>query len=293
MTSCSGESTEGLLFRDMAVADIPAGLQLCRLSGWNQVDADWRLFLRLSPKGCRIAERRGEVVGTVATIRYGDRFSWLSMVLVAPSERNRGIGTQLLNEGLAILRNENCCRLDATSAGRQLYSKHAFSEEYSLSRMTGVIDSGNFRSVTPVSTRPMRKADLAEIADCDFDVFAASRSELLLDLFTRAPEYAHVLERDGRMKAYMLGRFGFLYDQLGPIVAGNAADAGSLVANCLRSHHGKRFAIDVARHSPDWLQWLTSKGFTEERLLLRMYRGENRYPGLREKQFAVTGPEFG
>ena len=287
------ESTQDLVFRDMTFADIPAGLQLCRLSGWNQVESDWRMFLRVSPKGCRVAERRGEVIGTVATIRYGDRFSWLSMVLVAPSERNHGIGTQLLQEGLAVLRNDNCCRLDATPAGRPIYSKHSFLEEYSLSRMTGVIDSEKFTSILPAASRPMRQSDLSQVADSDFDVFGADRSELLLDLFKRAPEYARVVERDGRVKGYMLGRFGFLYDQLGPIIAETEADARSVVADCLRSHHGNRFAIDASHLAQDWLEWLKSNGFAEERVLFRMYRGDNRYPGLLEKQFAVTGPEFG
>jgi GNAT superfamily N-acetyltransferase len=288
-----GGSRQDLLFRDMTAADIPAGLQLCRLSRWNQLAVDWQLFLRLSPNGCRVAERGGEVVGTVATIRFGDRFSWLSMLLVAPAERNRGIGTQLLREGLAILANESCCRLDATPAGRPMYSKHSFLEQYSFSRMTGVIESGNFKAGSATSTRPMRSSDLDEIADWDLKVFGADRSELLLDLFNRAPEYAHVVERDGRIRGYLLGRFGFLYDQLGPIVAEDEADARTLVAGCLRSHGGKRFAIDVSRVAPGWVEWLMSIGFAEERVLVRMYRGENRCPEWPKDQFAVTGPEFG
>jgi ribosomal protein S18 acetylase RimI-like enzyme len=215
------------------------------------------------------------------------------MVLVAPAERNRGIGTQLLREGLAILRNESCCRLDATPAGRPLYTKHSFLEQYSFSRMSGVIEADNFKAVSPASARPMRPSDLGEIADWDFKVFGADRSELLLDLFNRAPEYAHVVERNGRIRGYLLGRFGFLYDQLGPIIAENEADARSLVAGCLRSHGGKRFAIDVSRVAPPWVEWLSSNGFAEERLLFRMYRGENRCPEWPKNQFAVTGPEFG
>jgi GNAT superfamily N-acetyltransferase len=288
-----GGSTQDLLFRNMTAEDVAAGLQLCRLSGWNQLDADWQLFLRLSPNGCRVAERRGEVVGTVATIRYGDSFSWISMVLVAPAERNRGIGTQLLGDALAILSDESCCRLDATPAGRPMYSKHSFLEQYAFSRMTGVVEADKFNAVSVSPTRPMRSSDLHEIADWDLKVFGADRSELLLDLFSRAPEYAHVVERDGRIKGYLLGRFGFLYDQLGPIVAENEGDARTLVAACLRSHGGKRFAIDVSRGAPLWVEWLIANGFAEERLLFRMYRGQNRCPEWPKNQFAVTGPEFG
>src|SRR5579875_1105712 len=162
----------------MTANDIPAALRLCRLSGWNQLEEDWRIFLRSNPNGCRLAEKDGELAGTVATIRYGDRFSWLSMLLVAPQERGNGLGTRLLQEGLAILQEEPCCRLDATPAGRQIYRKHLFFEEYSLSRMTTTIDANRFASA-PAETRPMCASDLNEVANQDFEVFGSDRSVLL------------------------------------------------------------------------------------------------------------------
>jgi GNAT superfamily N-acetyltransferase len=276
----------------MTAHDIPAALRLCRLSGWNQLEEDWQIFLRSSQNGCRLAEKDGEVAGTVATIRYGDRFSWLSMLLVAPEERGNGIGTRLLQEGLAILQNERCCRLDATPAGRQIYRKHLFFEEYSLSRMTTTVDASRF-SVDPAETRPMRESDLDEIASQDFEVFGSDRSALLSDLYQRSPEYARVVEKNGRITGYLFGRPGFLYHQLGPVIAENEADARTLVADCLRSHDGKRFAVDAQRSEPAWLLWLAAHGFTEERNLLRMYRGDHRYRGLPQRQFAILGPEFG
>ncbi|HZQ52363.1 MAG TPA: GNAT family N-acetyltransferase [Bryobacteraceae bacterium] len=281
-----------LLIREMRVDDIPAALRLCRLSGWNQMEEDWRIFLRSNPNGSRLAERDGEVVGTVATIRYGDRFSWLSMLLVAPEERGNGVGTRLLQEGLAILKSERCCRLDATPAGRQLYRKHSFLEEYSLSRMTATIDANRFTSA-PADTRPMRESDLGEITCQDFEVFGSDRSGLLIDLYQRSPEYARVIEKNGHIAGYLFGRRGFLYDQLGPVIALSETDARRMVADCLRSHHGKHFAIDAQRFDPAWLSWLAANGFTEERILFRMYRGAHLYPGLPQRQFAILGPEFG
>ena len=276
----------------MTANDIPAALRLCRLSGWNQLEEDWRIFLRSNPNGSKLAEKDGEAVGTVATIRYADRFSWLSMLLVAPQARGNGIGTRLLQEGLAILREEPCCRLDATPAGRQIYRKHLFFEEYSLSRMTATIDANRF-AAAPAETRPMDASDLTEIASQDFEVFGSDRSVLLSDLYQRSPEYARVIEKNGRIRGYMFGRPGFLYDQLGPVTAQNEADARVLVADCLRSHHGKRVAIDAQRSESTWLLWLEAHGFIEERILFRMYRGDHRYPGLPQHQFAILGPEFG
>ena len=128
-------STSPVEFRDLTIDDVPAGLRLCRHAGWNQLAADWELFLNLSPSGCRAAVQGGHVVGTVTTVNYENRFAWIGMVLVDPQFRGRGIGTRLLEESLEILRNLGCARLDATPQGRPVYQRLAFVDEYELSRM--------------------------------------------------------------------------------------------------------------------------------------------------------------
>ena len=64
--------------RPMLETDIEAGLRLCRASGWNQLEADWRTFLESRPGGCRAVvcqepacdEAAGDdrVIGTAAII---------------------------------------------------------------------------------------------------------------------------------------------------------------------------------------------------------------------------------
>ena len=72
-----------ITYREMTEADIPRGLSLCRSSGWNQLASDWEVFLRLSPRGCRVAvDGEGDVKGTVTTIRYGNHFGWIGMLLM-------------------------------------------------------------------------------------------------------------------------------------------------------------------------------------------------------------------
>lgn len=77
-------------YRKMLKSDIAAGLALCRAAGWNQLEKDWNLFLELAPEGARVAiDEDGKVVGTVTTINYEDRFSWIGMVLVDPGKKGR------------------------------------------------------------------------------------------------------------------------------------------------------------------------------------------------------------
>src|SRR5215813_8164810 len=138
----------------MSRADVAAGLGLCRASRWNQLSRDWECFLKLSPRGCRVAVKEDRVIGTVATVSYQDRFSWIGMVMVDPAERRQGIGSQLLREALGLLGDRAPVRLDATPAGREVYLKLDFVDEYGLSRMETVV-SDLIKRDEDNSARPM------------------------------------------------------------------------------------------------------------------------------------------
>jgi N-acetylglutamate synthase-like GNAT family acetyltransferase len=278
-----------MFMRTMRRSDIPAGLRLCRASGWNQLEDDWSVFLDSNQAGCRVAEKDGRVIGTVATLPYQERFSWLSMLLVDPKQRRGGVGTALLLEGLRLL-SETCVRLDATAAGRELYLQHGFHDEYPISRLALKAEA---RPSTPAEdVKKMSEQDFARVLAEDCGIFGASRERVLRSLYERAPEFAYVVEKDG-IEGYCFARPGFLYQQLGPIVAKHESVARTLISECI-SHSGKQhLGIDVPEHSPSWLDWLKLQGFEEERSFVRMYKGEHRYPGVPESVYATVGPEFG
>jgi GNAT superfamily N-acetyltransferase len=279
-----------LLFRNMTVDDIPAGLRLCRASGWNQLESDWRVFLDWNPPACRVVERDGNIIGTIAALRYRDCFSWLSMVLVEPAERGAGIGVQLLQEGLAMLQGD-CVRLDATPLGRPIYARNGFVDQYPLSRMIVTVNAQNF--VPSPCIRPMLEEDLARVFLYDREVFGADRSRLLRALFLLAPHHAWVAGRAGSMEGYSFGRPGFLYEQIGPVIAQRSETAQNLVSACVSSQNGTKIAIDVPASDPTWLTWLEGHGFAKTRTFVRMCRGDNNHPGSPPEIFAIAGPEFG
>ncbi len=279
-----------VVIRQMYPNDIPAGLGLCRASGWNQLEEDWLLFLQSSPTGCRAAEKNGQVIGTVATLRYQERFSWLSMLLVDPQQRREGIGTVLLSEGLAVLSKEACVRLDATPAGRVLYRQHGFCDEYGISRLA--LAEPRLTAASEGKVVAMSDDDFREVLSEDRRIFGANREVVLRSLYERSPEYAWVVKNTD-IRGYCFGRPGFLYHQLGPIVAREECVARALISQCVRDGSGRRFGIDAPEHSRTWLDWLKAQGFVEERSFVRMYRGQHRYPGFPEHVYATVGPEFG
>lgn len=279
-------------FREMLPADIAVGVELCRASRWNQLSRDWECFLKLSPAGCRVAVKDDRVIGTVATVRYQDRFSWVGMVLVDPAERRQGIGTRLLGEAQDILSDQTTIRLDATPAGRGVYLKLDFVDEYRLSRMETAV-SGHIAREENNPARMMTEADWQDVFEMDKAVFGADRHMMLEWMFAGAPEYAWVITLDGEVTGYTFGRHGFNFEHLGPVIAEDRETAQRLVAACLNRQAGRSFILDASRHDAEWSRWLESIGFREQRPFIRMFRGENRYPGLPENQFAILGPEFG
>ena len=56
----------------MTIADVPQGMRLKELAGWNQTEADLHRFLQLQPDGCFVAEVDGQVVGTVTAVIFGN-----------------------------------------------------------------------------------------------------------------------------------------------------------------------------------------------------------------------------
>ncbi len=286
------DALKQISFREMSRADVAAGLGLCRASRWNQLSRDWECFLKLSPRGCRVAVKDDRVIGTVATVSYQDRFSWIGMVLVDPAERRQGVGSQLMREAFKVLAGQETIRLDATPDGREVYLKLDFVDEYRLSRMEAVV-TGRVSRYEFNPARLMTKADLPRVFEMDHQVFGAARDVMLKWMFDGAPEYSWVVVREGEIVGYTFGRRGFNFEQLGPVNALDRNTAMQLVSACLINQLGRPFVLDASRHDAEWTRWLESIGFKEQRPFIRMFCGKNNYPGLPENQFAILGPEFG
>ena len=280
-----------IAYREMTAVDIPAGLNLCRLAGWNQLARDWELFLQINSKGCRVGvDDAGNVIGTVTTIPYENHFTWVGMVLVNPSKQRQGVGTRLLHEALELNAHLDTIKLDATPAGREVYLKLGFVDEYKIVRMPG-------RPITTNHPKPGARRvminDFPSLLKFDREVFGADRQSVLEWNFKGAPQYAFIVEEQGRIQGFCLGRPGYDFDQIGPIIANDTDVATQLLTSALLQAADKPIVVDILTHTTEWVTFVSSLGFTESRQLIRMYRGSNNHPGVPQKQFAILGPEFG
>lgn len=281
--------------RTMTEQDIPAGIRLKELAGWNQTAADWNRFLAASPEGCFVAEVDGHVRGTATTISFENRFAWIGMVLVDPEFRNRGLGTKLLERTIEYLdqRKMPTMKLDATPQGKPLYEKLGFVTEYGIARCVlkrpARVDAGMADS-KPAS---LSEAQLASIFSRDREVFGADRSFLLGSLRQESPDFAMGVWNHNLLQGYAFGRSGSFADHLGPWAAEDTVPARELINEFLARSSRETIIVDCLTANSAAMGLLQAFGFSYARTLTRMYRGQNQYPGNPDSLCAILGPEFG
>jgi predicted N-acetyltransferase YhbS len=282
--------------RVMTENDVPAGLRLNTLSGWNQTSADWHSFLRQSPKGCFVVEQDSKVVGTVTTMTYENRFAWIGMVLVDPEYRKQGIGTQLLGKAIEYLDQSHvpAIKLDATPVGKPLYTKLGFVTEYEIERWILKRPPTQAHTTVGTSNDFLTPSQLEQIFELDREVFGADRGLLLLrSLKTQGPEFALAVRQEKLLEGYCFGRHGLFADHLGPWVARNHAAAKKLLHEFLTRSSRDTVIVDRVTSNSSVVGLLRTYGFAPSRPLTRMVRGPNLYPGRPDLSCAILGPEFG
>lgn len=282
--------------RTMTKLDIPSGMRLKEIAGWNQTAQDWERFLTASPDGCFVAELDGEVCGTVTTISYEERFAWVGMVLVDPEFRGRGIGAKLLARAIEHLDagKISTIKLDATPLGKPLYETLGFVSEYEIERW--VLRTSSVSSTKTHRSRPpglLSPDPLDSIFELDRDIFGADRSSLLESLHQEVPDFTFAMRNANIVEGYGFGRHGCYADHLGPWMATDAHVARQLLEAFLASCGRDTIVVDCLKSNTMARSLLQSFGFTYSRPLTRMYRGANLYPGRVERLCAILGPEFG
>jgi GNAT superfamily N-acetyltransferase len=275
------------ILRPMTLADIPAGLEFCRESGWNQTPGDWELLIGLAPAGALVAEVDGVVVGTVINVPYRPAFDWIAMMLVRESLRGQGIGRLLMNAALEISRGT--VKLDATDAGRRLYLTLGFEDEFTLARWRR---PPSIPIASRGTARPVADRDWEEIATMDAEAFGADRRRVLRWCRQTAPDYAWALRSEGRLQGFAFGRHGHNSEHIGPLVATSAEAAAELLTSCLARVPERPITIDGPDAQDAFARTLESLGFTRQRNFTRMARGGHASTGQMSKVFAATGPEL-
>ncbi|SFB22169.1 Acetyltransferase (GNAT) domain-containing protein [Cohnella sp. OV330] len=291
----------GLRVRELSERDIPFAMTLKNIAGWNQTDRDWQDYLFYDREGCFLAEYDGKEAATMTTIRYGDRFGWIGMVLVHPDDRGRGIATQLLQLGIRHLRDQGvrCIKLDATAMGKKVYVPLGFAEEYDVRRYELEASPSKRESKGATASeyrgevRSLTEADLEEIAVYDAAIFGADRRTVLKRLRAREHIYAFVTRDDRGITGYLMAHQGYEAVQIGPWAASDVQAAETLLASLLSSVGGGKVFFDLPCPNVHGIQMAEIAGFRIQRTFCRMYLGVNANPGMPQLVYGTSGAEKG
>lgn len=292
-------------------------LTLSTAAHWNQNEADWRAMLALGRGwGVRCGEtlvastlvlpyREDVAMGRVAEQAASGRFAWISMVLVLPEWRGRGFAQRLLRIAIDDLAAAGLKPvLDATPAGRPVYSKLGFVEGWAFTRWrrraASNASDATVAAAPPVATvRPLAATDWPGIAHLDPPAFGADRTALLRQLAERLPEAAWTVADSDHLRAFLLGRDGRTALQLGPLVADDEATACALLdaafpaVAALAAQRGLDVIADLHDGRATVAKWLRQHSFTAERPFTRMVLGADAPPGDAARIMMPAGPELG
>jgi GNAT superfamily N-acetyltransferase len=268
---------------------------LVREARWNQLAADWRVFIALG-RVYALLTGEGRIVATTATLPYGTRFAWISMVLVAGEYRRRGLATQLMRRAMADLAAEGLIAiLDATPDGRAVYRTLGFQDSWGLQRFIRREPRRPAVATSPLAgtrVRALASDDWPALCAYDAAAFGAERGAMLAGLRGRLPAAELVAERAGRIAGFLLGRDGTLAGHLCPLIADDDATACALLAHALDAIEGPLF-IDLADDKNAVRTFLQACGFNSVRPFTRMLYGTSARFDDPARTFAVVGPEFG
>lgn len=276
----------------MTREDIPYCMELKQAANWNQLEQDWEMFLDAGDYHM-VAEYQGKPVGSVISINYSGRFSWIGMVLVDPSMRRSGIGAQLLKAAIESNQGKGTIRLDATPKGKVLYETLGFQDEYTLARFQLAFLNNRILPAPDFACSRVTIEDFNLIADFDQEIFGANRKIILDRLFRMGRSYAWILLLEGQLIGYCMGRPGSNFEQIGPVVAKNESGAQSLLMHALGECQDKSVIVDSLSGQHQWNIFLKKIGFEIQRSFFRMYLGEHKFRGQPENQYAIAGPELG
>jgi len=284
---------DNYFLRPMRVEDISSGMGLKNAAGWNQLEQDWKLFLDSSVDGSMVAEYQQKVIGTVTTVNYSGRFSWIGMLLVDPEIRRMGIGTTLLKEAIFKAKDKGTIRLDATPKGKLLYDTLGFKDEYGLHRFEIKDYTTNLSQLKKQDCLKISDTDLPAIIKFDQSIFGATRAGILNSLYKMGRDYAWIYRSRNNIMGYCFGRPGSNFEQIGPIVSMNEEIAFSLLCHAIEQCKGRPVIIDIPDDQKAFRKSVTDIGFEIQRPFIRMFLGKHPYPGKPELQFAIAGPEIG
>jgi GNAT superfamily N-acetyltransferase len=275
---------EALVQAPLTPADVPRALALSAKVGWNQTADDWSVFVARG-RVVGLFDGAAGLIATAAVLPYDNGFGWISMVIVDPAWRRRGLARRLMAECVGALRRERrAALLDATPAGALVYRELGFVELAAMERWEG--EGGTAAEARDAPAR-LAPSDVDRLIAADATAFGSPRRFLLDDFLRREGALAWAHD-----DSYVVLRPGHRAMQIGPLIASSAETAHGLLATAIAAARGRVF-LDLFTPWRDLAALLEARGFVRQRPYMRMALDRPGLPGDPHRLAIAAGPEFG
>ncbi len=233
--------------------------------------SELQLCLTLQPDGWLVAECDGTPVGMVGAVDYGT-FAYVGLLGVHPTFQRRRIGLALMERILAWLDEHGCPKavLDATDAGRLLYTSLGFVEEEKSLVLQQDTTAQLLCSYKFVSE--LRSTDFPELVAFDTPLFGADRQAVFAAFLNKFPDRAFVARnRVGQIVGYLFAQ----PQKFGPWAASTLEVSEALLATALRLSFNGLPHVLVPSSNRAATTLLYRYGFKKQRSLSHMHRGSS------------------
>jgi GNAT superfamily N-acetyltransferase len=226
-TDCMAVDTFQTRQTDIGAVDVAQLHALSMAVGWPHRADDWD-FLRTAGHGIAARDDIGRVLGSAMWFPHGSAFATVGMVITSPRLQALGTGQWLMKSVLSACAGR-MLRLNATRAARRLYQSLDFVPEKTVFQCQGEAHAEPELTLLlqGATVRRLDASDLAAAVRLDAEAFGVVRDGLIASLFQGSVGYG--LFRDDRLEAFALCRRFGRGHVVGPVVAGNDAEAIAVV----------------------------------------------------------------
>ncbi|MFD2057426.1 GNAT family N-acetyltransferase [Mesorhizobium calcicola] len=271
--------------QDFGPDHIEGALALSRQENWPHRPQDWQMALQLS-SGAVAVDDQGRVTGTILVTPYGTDCAMINMVIVDRNVRGKGLGRRLMEQAFDLARDRPL-RLVATTDGMPLYEKLGFVPSGTILQHQGMVKELG----APNGVEAAHIDDLPEIKALDRDAYGADR-EALIDALAERGQFA-IIRRNGAIEAYAAIRPFGRGEVIGPVIAGNAEDAKTLIRFFAASRPGAFLRVDTDSRT-GIAGWLEEIGLAHAGGGVAMDRPpKNGAEQIRQKVYALANQALG
>lgn len=219
----------------LGVAELAESLPLLAPEGWSLEPPE---IARLHALGGAVGAREaGRLVGFLTFVDTPP-YRWAGNVVVAASQRARGVGARMVREAF---RDAERAALYSVEKAVPLYEREGLLAEGELHAVRA--EAARASSIPYAGVVPATGADLADISTLDAEVTGMDRAALLHALLAAYP--ARVVRHHGRLLGFGVAKTYADVTEIGPVVAQTAHAAWGIVDDLVRTTRGPH---DMALH---------------------------------------------